>query len=157
MKKRVRPPSPQELQQRQKSGIQAPDLENSATFENLRRAFADEAALTFRYLYYATLAEFEGLDQHAGLFRQIAEGGTTNAHGCFDYLKLARDPDSGIAVGGTFKNLQSLLQSETRQYTQTYPEMAKKAREEGFPDIAGWFDTLEKLKRSHVRKLRKVK
>ena len=40
---------------------------------------------------------------------------------------------------------------------QTYPEMAKKARQEGFPDIAGWFDTLEKLKRSHVRKLRKVK
>jgi rubrerythrin len=156
MKRRVRPPSPQDLQQ-QKSGIQAPDLEKSATFENLRRAFTEEAALSFRYLYFATLAEFEGLDQHAGLFRQIAEGGTTNVHGCFDYMKLARDPESGLAVGGTFKNLQSLLQSETRQFTQTYPDMAQKAREEGFPDIAGWFDTLEKLKRLHVRKLRKVK
>ncbi len=131
-------------------------LEKSRTFENLRKAFADEASLLFRYLYYATMAEFEGLDKHAALFRQIAEGGKDSVHGCFDYLKLVRDPDSSIPVGGTLKNLESLVQGETRQYSLTYPEMAKTARQEGFPDIAGWFDTLEKLKRSHVRKLRKL-
>jgi rubrerythrin len=131
-------------------------LEDSRTFENVRKAFAEEAALVFRYLYYATLAEFEGLEKHAALFKEIAEGGTSSVHGCFDFLKLVRDPDSGIAIGGTFKNLESMLQSETRQYNQTYPEMARTAREEGLTDIASWFETLEKAKRAHVQKLRKL-
>lgn len=131
-------------------------LEDSRTFENVRKAFAQEAALVFRYLYYATLAEFEGLEKHAALFKEIAEGGTSSVQGCFDFLKLAGDPDSGIAIGGTFKNLESLLQSETRQYNQTYPEMARTAREEGLTDIASWFETLEKAKRAHVQKLRKL-
>ncbi|MFI5348820.1 MAG: rubrerythrin family protein [Elusimicrobiota bacterium] len=129
-------------------------LEDSRTFENVRKVFAEEAALVFRYLYYATLAEFDGMEKHAALFKEIAEGGTANVHGCFDFLKLVRDPDSEIAVGGTFKNLESLVQSETKQFNQTYPEMAKTAREEGLTDIASWFETLEKAKRAHVQKLR---
>lgn len=131
-------------------------LERSRTFENLRAAFSEEAALVFRYLYYSTLADFEGMDRHAALFKDIAEGGDACVQGCFDFLKLARDPESGIAVGGTLKNIESLIQTETRQHSQTYPEMAKTAREEGFTDIASWFDTLQKAKRSHVRKLRKL-
>ena len=131
-------------------------LEDSRTFENVRKAFAEEAALVFRYLYYATLAEFEGMEKHAALFKEIAEGGTSSVQGCFDFLKLVRDPESGIAVGGTLKNLESLVQTETKQHNQTYPEMAKTAREEGLTDIASWFETLEKAKRAHVQKLRKL-
>ncbi|MFI5361134.1 MAG: ferritin family protein [Elusimicrobiota bacterium] len=129
-------------------------LEDSRTFENLRKAFAEEAALAFRYLYYAMLAEFEGMENHSAAFKEIAEGGTTSVHGCFDFLRLARDPESGIAVGGTFKNLESLLQTETKQSDETYPGMARTAREEGLTDIASWFETLEKAKRAHARKLK---
>jgi rubrerythrin len=132
------------------------ELEKSRTFENLRAAFADEAALVFRYLYYASLAEFEGLDRHAALFKELAEGGDSCVQGCFDFLKLARDPDSGIKIGGTLKNLESLRQSETRQHSRTYPEMAKTARAEGFTDVASWFDTLEKAKRAHALRLQKL-
>ncbi len=132
------------------------NLEDSRTFENLRRAFAEEAALAFRYLYYATLAEFEGMEKHAALFKELAEGGTNNAHGSFDFLKLVRDPDSGIAVGGAFKNLESLVQTETKQFNSTYPEMARTAREEGLTDVASWFETLEKAKRAHVARLKKL-
>jgi rubrerythrin len=131
-------------------------LEDSRTFENVRKAFAEEAALVFRYLYYATLAEFEGRDKHAALFKEFAEGGAMHVQGSFDFLKLVRDPESGIAVGGTLKNLESLVQTETKQHNSTYPEMAKTAREEGLTDIASWFDTLEKAKRAHVSKLRKL-
>ena len=105
--------------------MKAPKLENSRTFKNVRMAFADEAELVFRYLYCATLAEFEGLEKHSALFKEIAESGTCNAHGCLDFLKLAQDPDSEISFGGTLRNLESLVQSETRQHDQTYPEMAK--------------------------------
>jgi len=31
-----------------------------------------------------------------------------------------------------------------------YPGMAKTAREEGFPEIADWFETLAKAEKSHA-------
>ena len=128
-------------------------LENSATFEKLRRAFFEEAGLAYRYLFFATVADFEGLDRHAAIFRELAEGGTMSVQGCLDFLRTARDPSSDIPIGGTRKNLESLLQTELEQSSESYPAWALLAREEGFTDIASWFDTLEKLKRIHVKTL----
>ncbi|OGS56060.1 MAG: hypothetical protein A3J79_14065 [Elusimicrobia bacterium RIFOXYB2_FULL_62_6] len=131
-------------------------IEQSRTYKNVRKAFADEAELVFRYLYCATLAEFEGKEQHSALFKELAEGGNCNVQGCLDFLRLAQDPDSDLSVGRTAGNLESLVRTETKQHNQTYPEMAKAAREEGLPDIASWFDTLEKAKRAHVRRLKEL-
>jgi len=128
-------------------------LEESQTFANLKQAFMEEASLAFRYQYFSIIAEFEGLDRHSALFREWSEGGKTNVHGCLDFLRLARDPSADIPLGGTQKNLEALVQSETRQRAELYPAMARVAREEGFSDIASWFDTLEKLKRSHLNKI----
>ncbi|MBI5240042.1 MAG: rubrerythrin [Elusimicrobia bacterium] len=131
-------------------------LEKSRTYRNLRKAFAEEAELAFRYLYCATLADFEGQEKPAALFRELAEGGNCSAHGCLDFLRGARDPDSDLSLGRTAGNLEALARAETRQHNQTYPEMAKAAREEGLPDIASWFDTLEKAKRRHARRLKEL-
>lgn len=139
---------------RQKPG--AARLEGSRTSANLRRAFAGEAAIVFRYLYCAALAEYEGFDQHSNLFKEIAEGGTTSVHGCFDLLALVPEPESGLSLGSTPKNLERLLQEESVLSGRAYPEMAGVARQEGFSDIASWFDTLGKLKRSHARKLKRL-
>jgi len=132
------------------------ELEKSETVRNLRRAFAEEAALAARYAYFATLAEFEGLARHSELFKELAESGRCGAGGCFDFLKRVKDDETGLAVGGTLKNLQSLVQTEARRQGRTYPEMARAARREGFTDIASWFDTLEKSTRAHLRKLREL-
>jgi rubrerythrin len=37
-----------------------------------------------------------------------------------------------------------------------YPGMAKSAREEGFEEIADWFETLAKAERSHANKFSKA-
>jgi rubrerythrin len=37
-----------------------------------------------------------------------------------------------------------------------YPGMAKDAREEGFDEIADWFETLAKAERSHAGKFQKT-
>jgi len=129
-------------------------LEKTRTFENLKKAYFEEAGLAFRYQFFATVAQFEGLERLSALFQELAEGGRTNAEGLLDFLRLARDPSSDIPFGSTAKNVQSVLQTETQQFTEVYPEMARIAREEGFTDIASWFDTLEKLKRSHARKIK---
>ena len=57
--------------------------------------------------------------------------------------------------GNTRQNLQSAIEGETYEYTQMYPGMARTAREEGFPEIAEWFETLAKAERSPRRPLHK--
>jgi rubrerythrin len=37
-----------------------------------------------------------------------------------------------------------------------YPGMAKTARDEGFDEIADWFETLAKAERSHAGKFKKT-
>ena len=37
-----------------------------------------------------------------------------------------------------------------------YPGMAKTAREEGFPEVADWFETLAKAERSHAGRFNKA-
>ena len=45
---------------------------------------------------------------------------------------------------------------ETHEYTDMYPGMAKSAREEGFDEIADWFETLAKAERSHANRYQKA-
>lgn len=134
----------------------AGELEKSRTGDNLRRAYLEEAALAFRAHYYATLAEYEGLEKEAALFRQIGDSGSTTVPGFLDFLKRVTDPETGLSIGGTLKNIEALLQHTVKQQDRDYPEMARIAREEGFPDIASWFETLGKAKRSQAGKLKKI-
>ena len=53
------------------------------------------------------------------------------------------------------QNLKSAIEGETYEYTQMYPGMAKTARDEGFPEIAEWFETLAKAERSHAGRFTK--
>ena len=41
------------------------------------------------------------------------------------------------------------------EYTDMYPSMAKAAREEGFEEIADWFETLAKAEKSHAGRFQK--
>jgi rubrerythrin len=53
-------------------------------------------------------------------------------------------------------NLKSAVHGETYEYTDMYPAMAKTAREEGFAEIADWFETLAKAEKSHAGKFAKA-
>ena len=45
---------------------------------------------------------------------------------------------------------------ETHEYTDMYPGMAKTARDEGFDEIADWFETLAKAEKSHAGRFQKA-
>ena len=47
-------------------------------------------------------------------------------------------------------NLRAAVAGETHEYTDMYPGMAKNAREEGFAEIADWFETLAKAEKAHA-------
>jgi rubrerythrin len=126
------------------------ELKGSKTHQNLKDAFAGESQANRRYLYFAKVADVEGYPDVAGLFRDTADGETGHAHGHLDYLKKVGDPATGLAIGSTDKNLKAAIAGETHEYTDMYPGMAKAAREEGFPEIADWFETLAKAEKSHA-------
>ena len=133
----------------------AKELKNTKTHANLKEAFAGESQANRRYLYFAKVADIEGYPDVAGLFRDTADGETGHAHGHLDYLKPAGDPVTNEPIGSTDKNLKSAVAGETYEYTQMYPGMAKTAREEGFGDIADWFETLARAERSHANRFTK--
>lgn len=126
------------------------ELKHSKTGENLKHAFAGESMANRRYLYFAQKAEMEGYPDVAALFRSVAEGETGHAFGHLDFLRQIGDPMSGEPVGSTADNLRSAISSETFEFTEMYPEYARTAREEGFEDIAEWFETLARAEKSHA-------
>ena len=132
------------------------ELKGSKTHGNLKDAFAGESQANRRYLYFAKVADVEGQPDIAGLFRDTAEGETGHAHGHLDYLKKVGDPATGLPFGDVPQMLQSAVAGETHEYTDMYPGMAKSAREEGFSEIADWFETLAKAERSHANRFQKA-
>jgi rubrerythrin len=139
----------------QKESNTMADLKGSKTHANLKDAFAGESQANRRYLYFAKVADVEGQPDVAGLFRDTAEGETGHAHGHLDYLKKVGDPATGEPLGDTSLNLKASIAGETYEYTQMYPSFAKTAREEGFEEIAEWFETLARAERSHAGRFQK--
>ena len=131
-------------------------LKGSQTEENLKAAFAGESQANRRYLYFAQKADIEGHNDVAAVFRSTAEGETGHAHGHLEYLEACGDPATGEPIGDTVANLKASIAGETHEYTDMYPGMAKTAREEGFAEIADWFETLAKAERSHANKFAKA-
>ena len=134
----------------------AKTLEGSKTHTHLKEAFAGESQANRRYLYFAKQADVEGFPEIAGNFKETADGETGHAHGHLEYLAKVGDPATGLPIGNTEKNLKSAVAGETFEYETMYPGMAKTAREEGFDDIAEWFETLAKAEKSHAGRFQKA-
>ena len=133
-----------------------PTLKGSKTEQNLKDAFAGESQANRRYLYFAQKADVEGHNDTAAVFRSTAEGETGHAHGHLEYLEESGDPATGLPIGDTAKNLAASIAGETHEYTDMYPSMARAAREEGFDEIAEWFETLAKAEKSHAGRFQKA-
>ena len=131
-------------------------LKDSSTEQNLKDAFAGESQANRRYLWFAQKADIEGFPDAAALFRSVAEGETGHAHGHLEYLEAVGDPATGLPIGATGDNLKAAIAGETHEYTDMYPGMAKSARDEGFDEIADWFETLAKAERSHANRFQKA-
>ena len=126
------------------------ELKGTKTHQNLKDAFAGESQANRRYLYFAKVADVEGYPEVAGNFRETAEGETGHAHGHLDYIKKVGDPATDLPIGDTASNLKAAVAGETYEYTDMYPGMARTARDEGFNEIADWFETLAKAEKSHA-------
>jgi len=130
-------------------------LAGTKSEENLKTAFTRESQANRRYLYFARRADIEGYPDIGGLFRDISEAETGHAFGHLDFLKETGDPATGEPIGNTEANLKSAVAGETYEYTEMYPGFARTARDEGFDELAEWFETLARAERSHAGRFTK--
>ena len=133
----------------------AKTLNGSKTLDNLKHAFAGESQANRRYLYFARRADIEGYPDVGGLFRDTSEAETGHAFGHLDFIKEVGDPATGKPIGDTAKNLEAAVAGETYEYTEMYPGFAKTARDEGFTEVAEWFETLARAEKSHAGRFTK--
>ncbi|MSP42436.1 MAG: rubrerythrin [Alphaproteobacteria bacterium] len=132
------------------------NLKGAQTLDNLKAAFAVESQANRRYLYFPQKAGVEGYNDVAAVFRSTAEGETGHAHGHLEFMEMVGDPATGLPIGSTSNNLKASVAGETHEYTDMYPGMARAAREEGFAEIADWFETLAKAEKSHAGRFTKA-
>ena len=133
-----------------------PSLRGTVTEQNLKKAFAWESQANRHYLYCAQKADAEGFNDVAAVFRPTAESKTGRAHRHLEYLEEMGDPATGKPIGPTADNLKAAIAGETHEYTDNYPGMARAARQEGFDEIADWFEMLAKAGRSYAGRFQKA-
>src|SRR4029079_8329225 len=147
---RARGRGPHRIRVLKKGDRARPNVKGTKTHATLKAAFAGESQANRRYLYFAKVADVEGFPEVAGNFRDTAEGATGHAPGPLDYVKQVGDPATDLPIGDTTANLRAAVAGETHEYTDMYPGMAKNARDEGFAEIADWFETLAKAEKAHA-------
>jgi hypothetical protein len=133
-------------------------LKGTKTAECLKEAFGGESMANRRYLYFANQCDIAGEPDIAALFRSTAEGETGHAHGHMEFLIQggAGEPGTGLPAGTPEEMLAAAVAGETHEYTDMYPGMAKTARDEGFEEVADWFETLAKAERSHANRYQRA-
>ncbi|HID15750.1 MAG TPA: rubrerythrin family protein, partial [Candidatus Atribacteria bacterium] len=118
------------------------------TLKNLVKAFIGESQARNRYTFYAKTAKKEGYHQIAEIFIITAENEREHAYNLFKLInKLIEESGEKLneitveavaptTLGNTVENLKAAIAGENYEYTKMYPEFAKIAEEEGYPDIA---------------------
>lgn len=125
-------------------------LEGSRTNANLKHALADEGRFDRLYLNHEQAADAAGYRELAALARAAAESGARFASGHLDHLIAGQQ--SATATAGSPAAMAAMIE----EHTAMYAGMARTAHDEGFEEIADWFETLAKAGRSHALRMRRA-
>lgn len=138
-------------------------LKGTRTAENLMKSFAGESQARTRYTYYASQAKKDGYVQMQNIFLETAENEKEHAKRFFKFLKADLDGEAveitaayPVALGDTSANLLAAANGENEEACELYPEFARVAEEEGFPEIAYVFREIAEAEERHERRFRKL-
>ncbi len=132
------------------------EFKNSETKDNLMRAFAGESQARNRYTFSASAAKKQGLYVVEWAFRYTADQEKEHAEIFYKHLKeLVGQP---ISVDGTYPVdlqddvvglLRAAQHNEYEEYEDAYKAFGDKAKEEGFAKIAGSFQMIGRIEKTH--------
>jgi rubrerythrin len=129
-------------------------LEGTRTNANLKHAFSDEGRFDRLYLNHEQAAEASGHRGLAVLARASAGYGARYAGGHLDLL--IADNAIPAPAGTSIVEFAAPMTDMIDEHTSMYAGMTRTAHDEGFEEIADWFETLAKAGRSHARRMRRA-
>ncbi len=135
-------------------------IKGTATEKNLLASFAGESQARNRYTYYASAAKKEGYEQISSIFTETAEQEKEHAKKFFKFLEggmveITASFPAGV-IGKTADNLRAAAEGENEEWVDLYPEFARVADEEGFPEIAATFRAIATVEAMHEDRYRKL-
>ncbi|HFC97560.1 MAG TPA: rubrerythrin family protein [Thermosulfurimonas dismutans] len=133
-------------------------LKGTRTEKNLLTAFAGESQARNRYTYFASQAKKEGYQRIADIFLETAEQEKEHAKRLFKFLEGGEVEIQAAypagKIGNTLENLLAAAEGENYEHSRMYPEFAKVAREEGFPEIAAVLEAIAEAEKFHEKRYR---
>lgn len=133
-------------------------IKGTQTEKNLMTSFAGESQARMRYTYFASVAKKEGYEQIAAIFTETADQEKEHAKRMFKYLEggmceITASFPAGV-IGTTADNLLAAANGENEEWTDLYPEFARVAGEEGFPEIAAMYRMISVAEQGHEERYR---
>ncbi len=140
------------------------------TIKNLAFAFIGESQARNRYTFYASQAKKDGYVQIQNIFNETADQENQHAKWLMRMMNQikAEKKDSSLdeiiveeapvpaIFGTTEENLKSAIEGENHEHTEMYPEFAKVAEEEGYPDIAKRLMAIAESEMHHEERYKKL-
>ena len=135
-------------------------IQGTQTEKSLLKAFAGESQARMRYDYFSKQAKKEGLEQISAIFAETALNEKEHAKRFFKFLEgrhveITATYPAG-KIGTTLENLKASAEGENEEWSQLYPEFARIAEEEGFPDIANTFEMIAVAEKAHEERYKKL-
>lgn len=132
------------------------NIKGTKTEKHLLTAFAGESQARNRYTYFASQAKKEGYEQISEIFLDTADNEKEHAKRLFKFLEdgaveITATFPAGV-IGTTKENLKSAASGENYEHTKMYPEFAKVADGEGFPEIAAVFRAIAVAEKQHEKR-----
>ena len=131
-------------------------LKGTKTHENLKEAFAGESQANRRYLYFARAGRHRGLPGRRRAVPRHRRGRDRPRP------RPPRLPEAGRRPGDRQADRRDRQEPRRRRRRRDLrvhrdvPGHAKTARDEGFADVAEWFETLAKAEKSHAGRFQKA-
>lgn len=135
-------------------------IKGTKTEQNLLKSFAGESQARGRYVYFASIAKKEGYEQISAIFSETAEQEKEHAKRFFKFLEggmveITASFPAGI-LSTTLENLKAAAAGENEEWNELYPEFAKVADEEGFPEIAEAWRRIATVEAGHEARYLKL-
>ena len=138
------------------------------TLTNLAKAFVWESQARNRYTVYASVAKKAWYLQIANVFLETAEQEKEHAERFFKMMQefvakewweipsIDVETTTMIKFGDTLMNLETSINGENEEWTSMYPEFAKVAEEEWFPQFAARIKAIMVAEKHHEERYKKL-
>jgi rubrerythrin len=135
------------------------DVKGTQTEKNLLLAYMGESNNRNLYTFFAYKAKEEGYEQIGAVFLETADHEGEHARQELNIIQTSDiELPTGVypvkGVGNTLANLETAVSGEYYEQTSMYPDFAKTADEEGFPEIATLFRHIATVEAYHEERYR---